>query len=151
MLQLAIGGHDAFRVSTIEVDRGGVSFTVDTLSQIAAEQPGAELFFLMGADSLLDLPKWHDPRRITSLALPLVVRRHGSPEPQYEALAAILSREQLSLVRQMAVEMPIIELRGTELRRRVAAGQSVRFRTPRAVEKYIETHGLYRKPPTSGS
>lgn len=143
MLKLAIGGHEAFRLCTLEIDRGGISYTVDTLDQIAKEQPEADLYFLMGADSLVDFSKWREPQRICSLALPLVVRRFGSPEPQYEALGAVLSAEQLSLVRQMTVEMPIIDLSSSDLRRRAAEGLSLRFRTPRAVEKYIEMHGMY--------
>jgi nicotinate-nucleotide adenylyltransferase len=144
MLKLAIGGHESFRVSTLEIDRGGISYTVDTLAQIASEHPGAELYFLMGADSLVDLPRWREPRRICELALPLVVRRQGSPEPQYQALAALLSSERTELVRRMTVDMPIIELSASDLRRRAVAGLSLRFRTPRAVEKHIETHALYR-------
>jgi len=145
MLQLAIGGHEAFRVSTIELDRGGISFTVDTLAEIGREQSSAELFFLLGGDSLADLPLWREPGRICELAQPLIVRRHGSPEPRYEALQGLLSAERLENVRHLTVQMPIIELSSTDLRRRVASGQSIRFRTPRAVEKYIESNGLYQQ------
>ena len=144
MLQLAIGGHANFRVSTIEVDRGGVSYTVDTVAEIAQQHPEAELFFLLGGDSLADLAKWREPQRICELALPLVVQRHGSPEPRYEMLAPLLTPERLEAVRSMTVVMPIIELSSTDLRQRAAAGKSLRFRTPRAVEKYIETQRLYR-------
>jgi nicotinate-nucleotide adenylyltransferase len=144
MLQLAIGGHESFKVSTIELDRGGISYTVDTLAEIAAQQPQAELFFLMGGDSLADLPLWREPQRICELALPLVVRRHGSPEPRYDMLAGLVSAERLKAVRQMTVDMPIIELSASDLRRRAAASQSLRFRTPRAVEKYIQTQSLYK-------
>jgi nicotinate-nucleotide adenylyltransferase len=143
MLHLAVGGHEAFRVSTIELDRGGVSYTVETLAEIAKAQPGAELFFLLGADSLVDLPKWREPERICALALPLVVRRHGSPEPRYEMLAALLDGPRLEMVRQQTVNMPIMELSSTELRRRATAGLSLRYQTPRAVEKYIEVHAVY--------
>jgi nicotinate-nucleotide adenylyltransferase len=143
MLHLAIGGHESFRLSTTELDRGGISYTVDTLAEIAAQQPASELYFLMGGDSLVDLPKWRDPQRICELALPLVVRRHGSPEPRYDVFASLLTAERLELVRQMTVDMPIIELSASDLRRRAAAGLSLRYRTPRAVEKYIDTHRLY--------
>jgi nicotinate-nucleotide adenylyltransferase len=144
MLQLAVGGSDALRVSTIEVDRGGISYTVDTVTEIARQLPDAELFLLLGGDSLVDLPKWREPQRICELALPLVVRRHGASEPQYEMLAELMPLERLESVRQMTVDMPIIEFSSTDLRRRAAAVLSLRFRTPRAVEKYIETHGLYK-------
>ncbi len=75
MLELAIGGHPAFAVCRHEIDRGGVNYTADTLSLIKAEDPTRELFFLMGADSLRDLPGWKNPARICELALPVMVCR----------------------------------------------------------------------------
>lgn len=144
MLRLAIGGHDQLAVSTIEIDRGGVSYTIDTLEALSNEFPGAELFLLMGADSLRDLPTWREPQRLCSMALPVVMRRAGAPEPDLASLAAIVDGRRLAEIRRHQVEMPIIELSSTDLRARAAAGRSLRYRTPRAVEKYIETHRLYR-------
>ena len=77
MLELALAGNEHLRPSSIELDRGGVSYTVDTLARIAAEKPGATLFLLMGADSLADLPTWREPARICSLATPVVVAACG--------------------------------------------------------------------------
>ena len=68
-----------WRVCTLEIDRGGFSYTVDTLRQIHEELPDAALFFLIGADALRDVPKWKEPREIFRLATPLVVRRAGQP------------------------------------------------------------------------
>lgn len=147
MLELAIGGHEAFAVSRLEVERGGVSYTVDTLTELRAEQPERELFLLLGADSLADLPHWREAARICELATPVVVRRPGSFEPSFDVLAGLVSAERLEQTRANLVEMPRIELSSREIRRRVAAGLSIRYQTPRAVEKYIETAGLYR--PTS--
>jgi nicotinate-nucleotide adenylyltransferase len=144
MLKLAIGGHEAFSVSTLEIDRGGVSYTVSTLDAIHAERPEAALFFPMGADSLADLPTWREPRRICELAIPIVVRRAGSPEPDLSGLASLVTPERLIAIEKAQLDMPVIELSSTDIRQRVAAGRSIRFRTPRAVEKYIETQGLYR-------
>jgi nicotinate-nucleotide adenylyltransferase len=144
MLRLATGGQEVFVVSTLEIDRGGISFTVDTLETIHRDQPDAELFLLMGADSLADLPTWREPGRICELAIPLVARRNGSAEPNYAALASLISPERLEAIRSHRVEMPTIDLSASELRRRAAAGQSLLYRTPRAVEKYIEAQGLYR-------
>jgi nicotinate-nucleotide adenylyltransferase len=144
MLKLAIGGHEAFSVWPGEIERGGVSYTVDTLQQLHDEQPQRELFFLMGADSLADLPTWREPRRICELAIPIIVRRVGSPQPDDTVLAKMMSAARLEMARQNRVEMPTVDLSSSDLRRRVAAGQSIRYRTPRAVEKYIQTQGLYR-------
>jgi nicotinate-nucleotide adenylyltransferase len=144
MLRLATGGHEAFLVSTLEIDRGGVSYTVDTLEAIHRDQPETELFLLMGADSLADLPTWREPGRICELASPMVARRAGAPDPDYAALAPLFSPDRLEAVRRHCVEMPTIDLRATDLRRRIETGQSIRYRTPRAVEKYIESQGLYK-------
>lgn len=144
MLQLAIAGHDTFRISAIELDRGGVSYTVDTLTEVK-KQIDAELYFLMGADSLCDLPSWREPRRICELAIPLVVRRTGSPDPDYSVLSEFVSRQRLDEIRSCQVDMPLLEISSTNIRCRVANGQSIRYLTPRAVEKYIETNGLYRE------
>jgi len=144
MLKLAVGGHESFRVSSVEVERGGVSYSVDTLEQIHAEDPSHELFLILGADSLAELPTWREPRRICELALPVVVRRAYSPEPDFSVLAEFMSAERVGSAQAAQVSMPAIGISSSELRDRIAASRSIRYRTPRAVEKYIETHGLYR-------
>jgi len=144
MLELALAGHEQIKSSHLEIDRGGISYTVDTLTAIHGQHPNAALFLLMGADSLHDLPTWREPKQICELATIAVVRRGGSPEPDFSVLKPIVSNERLQTIRQAQVQMPLIELSSTDLRHRAATNQSLRFRTPRAVEKYIETHGLYR-------
>jgi nicotinate-nucleotide adenylyltransferase len=144
MLKLAIGGHKAFSLYLGEVERGGISYTVDTLEKLHAEHPGDLWFLPMGADSLADLPNWRKPQRICELATPVVVRRTGSPEPDNTVLGKLMSPERLAIARENRVKMPVIELSASDIRRRAADGQSIRYRTPRAVEKYIQTHGLYR-------
>ncbi|MDA1050813.1 MAG: nicotinate-nucleotide adenylyltransferase [Planctomycetota bacterium] len=148
IVRLGIGGHEQLAVSTIEIDRGGVSYTVDTLAAVAEQEPGSSLFLLMGADSLKDLPTWREPQRLCELAVPLVVRRAGSPEPDFSSIRHLVTPARLEEIREHQVEMPIIELSSTEIRERVAAGRSIRYRTPRAVEKFIETQGLYRSRQT---
>jgi nicotinate-nucleotide adenylyltransferase len=144
MLELALAGHEQLRPSPLEIERGGVSYTVLTLAAVHEQQPQARLFLLMGADSLHDLPTWREPARICELATPAVVRRGGSPEPDFGVLASLVSQPRLNEILASQVEMPLIELSSTDLRHRAATGQSLRYRTPRAVEKYIETQGLYR-------
>jgi nicotinate-nucleotide adenylyltransferase len=134
MLELAIGGHEPFVVCPYEIDRGGVNYTVDTLAHFKAEDPARELFFLMGADSLGDLPSWKEPKRLCELAVLVVVGRTGAGLPPTGELATRIER----------VDMPTIDVSSSDLRERIAAGHSIRYRTPRAVEKYIEAHGLYR-------
>lgn len=144
MLELAIAGNDAFRVSTLELDRGGVSYTVDTLRQLSAEWPGVEWFLLMGADSLRDLVTWREPGEVCRLAVPAVVRRGGQPGLDFSALQGLVSSERLATIRASEVEISAVDFSSTDLRERAAAGRSLRYRTPRAVEKYIEAQRLYR-------
>jgi len=143
MLELALGGHPAMRVSTLEVERGGVSYTAETLTGLRQDHPDAALFFLMGADSLADLPTWREPERICELAVPLVVRRAGAPEPDFGKLARLVDPQRLGEIRESQATMPVIELSSTDIRQRVSAGKSIRYRTPRAVEMYIQSNGLY--------
>jgi nicotinate-nucleotide adenylyltransferase len=145
MVQLALGGQASMEVSMLEIERGGVSYTVDTLTQITELHPGVELFFLMGADSLYEFHSWRQPERICELAIPVVVRRAGSPAVEIDVLKQIASPERLEEIRKFQVEMPVIELSSTEIRRRVASEQSIRYRTPRAVESFIASKELYRE------
>lgn len=144
MLQLATAGHAEFRVSTVELKRGGVSYTADTLHELHQQLRDSQLFFLMGADSLRDLPDWHEPRRICALAVPIVVARAGAPEPDWEALRPLVDEARWEQIRGCQVTMPQVDISSTDIRARTASGRSIRFRTPRAVERYIETHQLYR-------
>jgi nicotinate-nucleotide adenylyltransferase len=143
MLKLAIGGHEAFGVCMLEIERGGLSYSVDTLEQLQRDDPARELFFIMGGDSLADLPTWHRPERFCELAVPLVVRRAGSPEPDYRVLEPFVSSAKIAVIRELEVKMPLIEISSREIRARVANQQSIRYRTPRAVEEYIRSNGLY--------
>jgi nicotinate-nucleotide adenylyltransferase len=144
MLELAIAGNEAFRVSTVEIDRGGVSYTVDTLLAIKEQMPEAELFLLMGADSLRDLLTWREPARICELASPVVSGRPGSPHPDFSVIAHLLSPARLLELNSLRLEMPLVEFSSTDLRQRAQTGQSLRYRLPRAVEQYILAQGLYR-------
>src|SRR3954469_24986859 len=93
MIELALAGHEQIRGSSIEIDRGGLSYSVDTLDQVHTLQPEATLFLLMGADSLRDLPTWREPERICGLCFPAVVRRGGMPEPDFSVLSSFVSAE----------------------------------------------------------
>lgn len=148
MLTLAIGGHDAFAVSTVETERGGVSYTVDTLSTLAARHPHDSLVLLLGPDSLAQLPTWREPRRILDGWEVVVVERAGLDDVagivREPPVAALLGDERAARIVGSRVRMPAIGVRASDLRAAVAAGRSIRFRTPRGVEAYIASHGLYR-------
>jgi nicotinate-nucleotide adenylyltransferase len=145
MLELAIAGNEAFSVCRYETDRGGVNYTADTLAHLSEEDPQRELFFLLGADMLRDLARWRQPTRICQLARIVAVCRAGEPPLDFSGLEGVASPEQIDQMRKHRVDMPEVELSATDLRCRASAGKSLRYRTPRAVERYIETHRLYRE------
>ncbi|MBW3540258.1 MAG: nicotinate-nucleotide adenylyltransferase [Planctomycetes bacterium] len=141
MLEFAIAGHAAFRVSRIELERDGPSYTVQTLQALRDEDPDRELFFLMGADSLADFAGWREPQRIAELAHVVAVNRGDRPLPDRAWLVERLGAETAARIR--FASMPGIDISGSDLRRRAAAGLSLRYLTPRAVEVYITEHQLY--------
>ena len=130
MVNLAIAGHSALKSSSLELDRGGVSYTVDTLTQILQEDPNCELFLLLGTDSWHDLSNWHKPEEICQLATPVVVHRAGEKAPDFTTAASFCSPERLAQIEQGQVIMPAIDLASSELRARTAAAKSLKFRTP---------------------
>lgn len=143
MIELAVAGNPGFLVSRFELERGGVSYTIDTLRHFREETSDAELFFLMGADMLHDLPNWREAGEVCRLAVPIVARRPGNGPLDYGCLRSIVSADRMAIFREYEIEMPQIDLSSTEIRQRAAEGRSIRYRTPRAVQKYIETHELY--------
>lgn len=144
MLELAIAGEEGFEVCRFEIERQEVSYTVDTLRYLGKEFPAASLFLLVGADMLNDLPNWREAAEVCRLALPVGVHRAGMPPPRFDQLASIVDAERLKAIREAQVEMPLVELSSSDIRARVAAGKSIRFRVPKAVEMYIHQHNLYR-------
>jgi nicotinate-nucleotide adenylyltransferase len=141
MVEFAIAGHPQFQVSRIELTRTGRSFTIDTLRELHAEDPSRELFFLIGADSLADLPDWRDPAGIVDLATIVAVNRGDRPLPDLDGLRRALGSAIADRVR--LVTMPGIDLSSTDIRRRFRGGKSIRFMTPRPCEVYIQEHQLY--------
>jgi nicotinate-nucleotide adenylyltransferase len=147
MLTLAVAGNPAFRVLEAEKERPGPSYTVDTLAELRRREPRAELWLLVGSDTLADLGSWHERERLPGLAGLLVMARPGHSVPPPDQV-----REELGLAREAplrleAVEAPLIDISSRDLRRRAAAGRSLRYFLPRAVEVYIREKQLYRDPP----
>lgn len=144
MLELATAGHLGFRVNDIELKRSGPTYTVDTLRALTAEsdQPGRELFFLIGADSLDELVTWREPEEIAKLATIAAVNRGGEPLPESDIVRERLGPDIAAGIQ--TVEIPGTDISSTDIRRRVANGRSIRYMVPRAVEEFIIQHGLYR-------
>lgn len=145
MLKLAIGGYEPFEISFCEAERGGLSYTVDTLKLFSDENPTADLFLLMGADTLEMLPQWKAPEVICRLATLVVAGRPGSTVPDFGCLSELASAKRIARFEANQVHMPLIGLSSSILRQRLADGESIRYQTSRPVEKYIETNRLYKK------
>lgn len=136
MTRLAIRGHRAFTVSTLEVEGDGPSFTIETLRAFARRSPKSRLFLLIGADSLDDFRNWHEPEEILELATLAVAGRPGAGRA---APWAQRRRDEVWL------ENPELEVSSSLLRARARAGRSLRYLVPDAVAAYIARHRLYRR------
>ena len=136
MTRLLIEGDARFEVSTIEIERAGLSFTVDTLTDFAARYPSAERFLLLGADVLATFAQWRDPERILQLARPVILERAGDPPTRLPEGMDGASLRRLASRR--------IDVSSTEIRERARAGKPIRGFVTDAVAAYIARHGLYR-------
>jgi nicotinate-nucleotide adenylyltransferase len=144
LCRLAVGDDDRFSVSDIELQRDGPSYTVDTLKELRTHAPSDDLFLILGGDIAAGLPRWHEPERVLELATVAIAKRRGTAKSTVdEALAQLRGGE-----RARFFQMPRIGISSTLVRRRVRAGQPIRYFVPDGVMHYIETHGLYR--PTGG-
>ena len=132
MARAAVEGDPRFEADALELERAGPSYTVDTLRALQARYPAAELHFFTGADNLRDLPKWKEPGEVARLARLVVVSRRGEGVPEglpYPAVAVAVTR---------------VDVSSTEVRRRVRAGETIRYLVPEPVRAVIERRGLYR-------
>jgi len=133
MLRLATCDNKRFDVSRLEAERGGRSYTVNTLETLHRATKG-DLFFLMGQDSLEDFTRWREPERIVAMARLVVVPRGA---PSRARVPARIGKHVLFL------DPPRIGISSTEIRRRLKRGLPVRYWTPDAVLRYLTRHGLY--------
>jgi nicotinate-nucleotide adenylyltransferase len=142
LCELAVAGDGRLGVSRIELERGGRSYTVDTLRALHATHLDTELTFIVGGDMALSLPTWREPAEILRLARLAVAERSGV------ARQDILDRLRATLGavedRIDFFEMPRLDLSSSEIRRRITDGRSVRYLVPEAVAAHIAERGLYR-------
>jgi len=138
MVECAIDGDPRFELSRVDLDRPGLSFTVELLKALQA--PDRELFFLAGADILAELPRWHAPSEVLALATLVVASRPGAPPPDIKDLERRLPG---ASNRVRLLDVPGIDISSTDLRARVASGAPIRYLTPPAVEAVIAERKLY--------
>ena len=137
MCQLAIAYSHLFEVSDIEIQRGGSSYTIDTINELMRQQPGP-IHWLIGADMLLYLPKWRQPLELLREVNFIVMARPGW-QLDWDLLPAEYRHLQDNLV-----EAPLIDISASDIRRRVKAGLDIDYLTPPAVCDFIRNRGLYR-------
>jgi len=138
MLRLATGGNLSLSVSPYEVEKGGVSYTVQTLTEFKQRMQGDSFFLLIGMDNLAEFRTWREPDKILSLATVVVMTRPGLRPGADEFLGD---------PRVRLVEVPAIGVASTFLRQRVREGKSIRYLVPAEVEEYIVHHRLYVSTP----
>ena len=143
MVRAAIADNPGFRVSTLELERSGPSYTVDTLETLAATTP--DLSLIVSTEAAADLGNWHRPERVLQLATLVVVPRDGFPDLDEATVARLVPGTRPRVV---ILDGPRLRLSASAIRRRAAAGRSVRYLVPDAVATYIGDHALYRTPST---
>lgn len=142
LCRLAVGDDERFSVSDLELRREGPSFTVDTLKTLRTQSPSDDLFLILGGDIAAGLPRWHEPERVLELATVAIAKRRGTAKAAVQdALAQLKGGEGARFF-----QMPRIGISSTMVRRRVRAGQPIRYFVPDGVMHYIETHRLYGPP-----
>jgi nicotinate-nucleotide adenylyltransferase len=142
MLQLATESNLRFEVSDMELQRGGVSYTIDTIKQIQFEHPGAELFFIVGLDSLTILHSWKNVEQLLEICTVVPFAR-GGEDPAKIAEQIQLSRDWKTRLMERMIRIHEVEISASEIRMRLAEGLSIRYLVPPEVEMYIAEHGLY--------
>ena len=136
MTRRATADNDEFDVSSIEIQREGPTYTIDTLRAVGTEHPGAELHFITGADATLEILTWKDPEEALDLATFVAVTRPGH---DLGKLASLGYRDRI-----VVLEIPALSISSTDIRRRVAEGRPIRYLVPESVRLYIDENGLYR-------
>ena len=144
MVRLAVASNAYFKVSTLEINCPGLSYSIDTVLELKAKLgAGAEIYFIVGPDALAELPRWKDPGRLVEVCQVVGIGRPGHAQTDLHILESSIPGVSQRI---MLMDVPQIEISATEIRRRVAQRLSIRYLVPEAVEKYIAEHRLYMSP-----
>jgi nicotinate-nucleotide adenylyltransferase len=144
MARLAVADHPGFEVSDIELRREGPSYSIDTIAELREKWRNEHrVFFIVGADTLAELPTWRRPGDLVDHADFLTAMRPGFPMDFWDDLSVTFSPEQLARLKQGCVDTIPVGISSTVIRQRVSEGKTIRYLVPDAVEKYIHQHGLY--------
>lgn len=141
MVRLAIADKPYFKLSTVDLERAGPTYTVDTIAALQGQiGAGDELFLILGWDSLAELPEWHEASRLVTMCRLVVAPRPGYPLPKLKSLEASIPGISQ---RVMLMDKPNIDISASDIRERVAKGLSIRHLVPEPVNRYIKEHKLY--------
>ena len=141
MVRLAIAEEPYFKLSTVEVDRDGPTYTVDTIAGLRTTiNDGDELFFLLGWDNLVQLPQWKEISRLIGMCFLVAICRPGYQLPDLSSLEAAVPGLSQKLT---ILDSPAMDISATDIRRRVARGLSISHLVPEPVDEYIKTRRLY--------
>ncbi len=141
MVRLATGSNPHFEVSTIDLERSGPTYSVDTIVALKEKLGTAtRLYFLAGLDALGGLPSWKEPAALLEMCQVVGLRRPGHTEPDWLSLEGVIpgARQRIQVV-----DAPLVDISASDIRRRVALGLSIRYLVPEPVERYIREHRLY--------
>ena len=143
MVRMAIAGKSCFKASTMEIERKGPTYSVDTMAEMRREiDDKDELLFIIGWDNLMELPRWRQPERLISLCRLVAVPRVGFPVPDLASIEASIPGISQRVI---MLDKPQIDISSSVIRERVRQGLSISHLVPEAVEKYTKEHGLYRE------
>ena len=136
MVRLALEGLDGLEVSRAELDRDGPSYTVETLRHFRSQYCDSNLYLIIGADNVAELPSWYDPEGIVALATVVAGSRDQRSLPLDAKFGSRIQR----------LPTPTYDISSTDIRQRLLQGRPVRYLVPEAVERYLTIHRLYRNP-----
>ena len=141
MVEIAVQNDPAFELSRLEADRPGPHYAVDTLAELAEARSDDQRAYVMGKDSLRDLPAWRSPARFIELSDAILVLNR----PDIEANLEVLDNQLPGLAGKVHyLDVPLVDVASRDIRRRVASGKPYRYLVSRAVAEYIAEHDLYR-------
>jgi nicotinate-nucleotide adenylyltransferase len=139
MTVIATASNPAFRVSRIEMDREGPTYTLETLRALKSAHPGAELFFITGADAILQILTWREPESVLREARFIAATRPGYDLDRLEKELPHGLEDRVAIM-----EIPALAISSTDIRRRARDHRPIRYLVPAGVAAYIEKTGLYR-------
>jgi nicotinate-nucleotide adenylyltransferase len=145
MARLAVAGELGLEVSDLEVRRAGPSYTIDTLRGVAAANPRARLFLVLGSDSLATFPRWREAAALLAESTPVIAPRRGVGREALEPIRGLLGNEAAAALAAGWLDLPCVDVSATDVRARLADGRSVEGLVPKPVIAYIRERALYQQ------